>query len=219
MDPRSNPRGGQTPAACDDLRCLVYQHVASLFDDVPDVLPAPVDEDPREPPMRSARETHPRTLDAIEALRQTFLAHPRVGIETEQVRLFVNAPGGVAAPPYASWYLDGRLIGPACEWAAGEYRGESLDVAADAGEPADFIATELEYLYFLCRHERAARLTADRAALDRVVRAQARFLHEHLLRWMPAFLRRLRAAAPHPVFARVADLLDVFCEEEARYLV
>ena len=194
----------------DEVRCWVYREIGALFDAVPQSLRFVDDaEDPG---------GYPRTREAIRGLCAAFGAHPREEIEVEHVRLFVNAPEGVPAPPYASWYLDGRLLGPAAEWAADEYRGQSLELAGDAGQPADFIGTEFEYLHFLCRHQKAARLTGDGRAFDVAVAAEARFFKDHLVRWLPAFLRDIRRSAPGGVFSRVADLLEAFCVEEGRQL-
>ena len=99
--------------------------------------------------------------------------------------------------------------------AAEQYRRQGLAAAADAGQPADFIAVEFEYLYFLCRHQRAARLTGDAAALASASRAEAEFFRQHLSRWLPLFARDLAAAAaPAGAFARAGEALAAFCAEE-----
>jgi TorA maturation chaperone TorD len=196
--------------ATDALRQWVYGQIPRLFADIPSSLPRL---DGAEP----CGGTHPRSREAIGRLGEDLAASAPELLGTEQVRLFVNAPGGVAAPPYASWYLDGCLLGPASRWAAEEYRGQALE-AAPEGEPPDFIATEMEYMFFLCRHAQAARLTGDRNGLEQVRRAQVRFFQAHLGRWLPLFARDLRAASPPAPFERVADLIEAFCDEEGRYL-
>lgn len=202
-----------------EVRCWVYRQVAALFGNLPEALP-PLEEGHA---LGSVAEgaagaalprTYHRTRDSIHRLVEAFARQPREEIQAEQVRLFVNAPGGVPAPPYASWYLDGTLLGESTLWVAQQYRGQALEVAPDAGEPADFIGTEMEYMYFLCRHARAARLTGDRAALDSLFDAEGRFFRSHLARWLRPFVQRVRAAAPDGVYARVAGLLEAFCLDE-----
>lgn len=191
------------------LRAWVYREVGALFDTVPDALTFDV---------ADCGVAYPRTRDAIRALVREVGRRRRIDVEAEQVRLFVNAPGGIPAPPYASYYLDGTLLGPSCAWVAQEYRRQALEVDTRAGQPADFAGTELEYLYFLCRHQIAARLTGDDAARDAAARAEARFFRTHLALWLPRFLRDVRSAAPDGVVGRVADLLEAFCREESARL-
>ena len=193
----------------EQLRSWVYAEIGVLFDAIPVRL---------NPPPGAVPEGFPRTLDAIRALCESFPTTPREQIEVELVRLFVNAAGGVPAPPYASWYLDGQLLGRASDWAAREYRRQCLEVGEDAGHPADFIGTELEYLYFLCRHQRAAELTGDQEALELALAAQMRFHRRHLARWLPAFTRAIRGAAAGGFFSRVAAVLDAFGPEEEQHL-
>jgi TorA maturation chaperone TorD len=200
-----------------ELRGWVYRHLAILFDSIPESLPRPA-------PAGGAAgggsgmDAYPRTLAAIERLLEIFAAQSREQMQAEQTRLFLNAPGGVVALPYASWYLDGFLLGPACDWAAEEYSLQSLESDPAAGEPADFIAIELEYMFFLCRHERAARLTGDQAALAAATQAQARFFFDHLIRWLPKFVERLRAGSPRGVYLALAQLLEAFLVEEGQQL-
>lgn len=197
-----------TDGTNEDTRSWVYRELGGLFDRVPDVLRF---EQPAAP-------AYPRTQEALRSLCREFEAWPRERLESELVRLCVNAPGGIPAPPYASWYLDGSLLGPSRQWAADQYRAQGLEAGADAGQPADFVAIELEYLYFLCRHQRAARLTRDAPAFQAAARAEADFFRQHVSLWLPRFARDLAAAAaPGGVFARVGQALAAFCaEEEAR---
>jgi TorA maturation chaperone TorD len=132
-------------------------------------------------------------------------------------RLFVTAQEGVAAPPYASWYLDGRIHGPTCQWVRRAYAAQGLEPADDAGEPPDYISTELEFMYFLARHEHAAAETGDSAALALVRRGEAEFLL-HLAQWIPAFVARVRAADPGPVYLAASRQLEDLIREHAAQL-
>ena len=143
----------------------------------------------------------------------------RADAQSDYVRLFVTARNGVPAPLYASWYLDRTLCGPSLQWVESEYHAEGLAPALDAAEPADYLSCELEYLYFLARHERAALATDDVDALLACRTAQLRFLDGHLRRWLPDFVRCARSAGPGPVYAKGLEQLERFVSEERARLV
>lgn len=138
----------------------------------------------------------------------------------EYVRLFVLSGEGRPAPLYASWYLDGELLGPARDWVEREYLAQGITLADDAEQPADYLPCELEYLFFLGRHEHAAEATGDDSARASTRDAQRRFLDEHLLKWLPRFLAQARAARPGTFYGQALDALERFVSEErARLLI
>jgi len=63
-------------------------------------------------------------------------------------------------------------------------------------EPEDFLPTEL---YFVAK-------LLDTGKPDLL----SRFLKEHMLKWFPCFLRRLRALKPHPYYLLLAELTSRF---------
>jgi TorA maturation chaperone TorD len=193
----------------DDLRRWIYASLGALFTELPERLDAP---------GPSAGSADASVRAAVDALCAAFAAASPEELAIEQVRLFVNAAGGVAAPPYASWYLDGTLGGPSTAHVVAAYAAQALEAKGDAGQPPDFIAAELEFLHFLCRHQLAARATRDGPALAAAGEAESSFLVVHFTRWAPRFAEAIRSADPSPVFARAADLLDAFCAEEQRRL-
>jgi TorA maturation chaperone TorD len=191
----------------EELRCWIYASLAEVFAEAPRDL---------EPP-RAGQDRHAATRHAV-ALCEALESASANDVAAEHVRLFVNAPGGVAAPPYAGWYLDGALGGASSAHVADAYARQCLEVAEDAGQPADYIATELEFLHLLCRHQLAARTTNDTPALEAAREAEAAFLLGHFCRWVPRFASAIRDAAPGPVFGSVAELLAALCAEETERL-
>ncbi len=154
----------------------------------------------------------PLVAEALASL--TAAAADPARLAVEYARLFVNAPGGVAAPPYASWYLDGRILGPSSEWAARAYASQGLSIDTDAGEPPDHVSAELEFMYFLARHETAARATGDARSLSDTLAAQATFLLR-LSQWVPRFVENVLAADPQPIYEAGARLLRATVAEDA----
>jgi TorA maturation chaperone TorD len=181
------------------LREWIWERLAKIFDGDVEPLPAP-----------------PEGVNAIsgpirrrlEALRTAITEADPDEACADHVRLFVTARDGVPAPPYESWYIDGELLGPSTRRVEEMYAAHGLARAEEGGEPADYLSTELEFLYFLARHELAARAVGDREALLAVCDAQNRFVHAHLGRWIPAFVRQTRAAHPGSVYAAAIDLLE-----------
>lgn len=159
-----------------------------------------------------------RLATPIDRLRRLpgEVASGAVASEAERVRLMVNAPGGIPAPPYASWWLERTLDGAAAARAAAVYREDGLDADRAAGPP-DALAVQLEYLLFLLQHQRAARAT-NQPNLEVAARArEAEFLAEHLAPWIPAFTAAVRGATRQPEWlAAVESLEALLAAEQAR---
>lgn len=192
------------PAWQDPIRCWVYREAAGLL------VPGGASEGPE--PAPGGRPGFPRTRRVARELVRAVRRTSPLDLEVERVRLFVNGPRGVAAPPYASLYVDGEMLGPSARWVQSRYAACGLD--AVAGEPPDFVPTELEFLHLLCRHVEDALRSGDAASLAASLDVQAGFFVDHVRLWIPGFTARLRGARPRAPFARLADLLDAFRHEE-----
>ena len=117
-------------------------------------------------------------------------------LQAEYVRLFINGPGGVAAPPYASIYVNhsGLLRQQGYDEALALYRRAGLE-PAETSESPDHIAHELAFLAIL--------LDQDNLPVA------GSLLKSHLCKWYPRFHERLLAADPDPFYTfltRVTDL-------------
>lgn len=130
-------------------------------------------------------------------------------LEPAYTSLFINRLGGVPAPPYGSVYLDddGQVMGASSLRVMQSYQQAGLVV--ESPEPPDFLATELEFLYFL-----AAREGEDAEGAD----VRTIFFQELFLPWIAPFCQRLAAADPHPCYAWAATLLLAFCRQEEERL-
>ena len=115
--------------------------------------------------------------------------------QAEYVRLFINGPGGVAAPPYASVYINnsGILLQQGYDQAVRFYRQAGLVV--ESMEPADHITNELAFVGMLLDQEEDHLLT--------------NFVKKHLNLWLPSFFQQLLQSQPfvfYKVLAQVTDL-------------
>lgn len=190
------------------FRSWIYEYLAQLFDGNLEDLPERPDTPASVPGLTTAANAVRVAVDGTSA----------DAAAADHARLFVNAPRGVAAPPYASWYLDMQLQGPSSRWVERAYAEQGLERAADSGEPPDYLGVELEFLHFLARHELAARGTNDDASLRIVIDAERRFVLNHVARWLPPFIANIRVAEPGPVFAAAAELLWAVVQDDVRRL-
>lgn len=158
--------------------------------------------------------------EACQALADQDPAQLLTRLEVEYARLFVG-PGSVPASPYESVYVDrdpssGR---PVVGWATSAtvealYRSHALHPSDQHPDLPDHIATELEFLYALCRSEGDAWANDDATQAKELRRAQQSFITDHLHPWVGEFCRRLTAAAREPVYPAVAGFLDQFVRVE-----
>lgn len=152
---------------------------------------ASLDADEADPLARSLRDLQqtPPTLDASVLER----------LNIEMTRL-MEGPGLTPAPPYASYYLNGKqLMGPAAQAARRAYL-EWQAVPQQDSIPPDHIALEMGFLAFLA--EQAVNSGED-AQMD-ILRASHSFLREHLLPWLPRFCADLEINSHEPFFSALA---------------
>lgn len=132
--------------------------------------------------------------------------------------LFIARMGGVPAPLYGSVYLDdGLLMGPSTARVAEAYRNQGL-VFEDATEPADYLATELEFLYFLVGKEESGFKGRDLAAAQAATASQHEFLQTSLLPWLEQFVERLKSVDGATLYHWGAAALLSFCRQEKEWL-
>lgn len=143
----------------------------------------------------------------------------RTSLEEAYTALFDAGLGGAVAPPYGSVYLDspGRLMGASTQQVSACYAAVGLRVE-DSPEPADFLATELEYLYFLVDREAAALKSRELAGAREMTGRQRDFLANWLLPWLPEFVARLETRPLHPLYPWAGRLLLVFGSAELDWL-
>jgi len=139
-------------------------------------------------------------------------------LEEAYTRLFIARLGGVPAPPYGSVYLDdGTLMGPSTQQVLACYEAAGLAFEA-TGEPPDFLATELEFLYYLVGQEEQALARRDLAAAKTQTRRQREFLERWLQSWLEPFAARVAADGEAGLYGRLVELLVRFVEREVDWL-
>lgn len=122
-------------------------------------------------------------------------------LQIEYTRLFINSSPAVAAPPYASVYLDGdgMLYGKSAERVRSFYRERGVDLLAGSDMP-DHLCLQLDFLALL----------AD----DNMTEDESLFLASHFRPWFGTFRKRVHAAAQLPFYTVLVDLIDFITREE-----
>jgi TorA maturation chaperone TorD len=145
---------------------------------------------------------------------------PAEELEVAFTGLFLNRLGGAPAPPYGSVYLEpeGRLMGATTRKVNAAYHADGLAVEGSA-EPPDYLATELEYLYYLVEQEETAIAARNLAAARAAVGRQREFCKTLLHPWVPVFCRRIEEdEQAHPLYRWGAQQLAAFCRMEGGWL-
>lgn len=132
-------------------------------------------------------------------------------LKVEHARLFVG-PGRVPVPPYESVYRDvdpssGKpiIMGPTTIAVDTLYQSYGLRHPDGHHDLPDHVATELEFVYFLCRKEGQAWHSQERDVAKELRLAQRAFLQGHLSQWWPAFAARLAEAVTDGIYRFAAE--------------
>lgn len=130
-------------------------------------------------------------------------------LSIDHASLFVG-PFELIAAPYGSVYIDKKrtVMGESTLYAAKSYQEAGLSV--DIKEPQDHIAIELEFMYFLCGKEAAARQDSRMEDADHLKDLQVRFYYNAMRPWVKEFCDAIQAGAKSEFYLNVATCLDHF---------
>ena len=134
-------------------------------------------------------------------------------LRVDHAKLFVG-PFELLAPPYGSIYVDDaeRVMTESTLAVERRYRQEGLDVGLD--EPADHVAAELEFVYYLVVKELEALADGDRETAADYRRKQRSFLETHLGVWMDEFAENVEEHADTEFYRTVARETAAFVADE-----
>lgn len=119
-------------------------------------------------------------------------------LQIEHTRLFINAVPSVVAPPYASAWLNGRLMGQITEKTLLFYQQHGYTLPP-GGDPPDALVTELEFL-----------------ALPGIGEEKEKEFLDNLFRpWFEKFKKCVLEEARLPYYPAALSLIDFFTQEDA----
>lgn len=135
----------------------------------------------------------------------------------DYTRLFLG-PMHILAKPYGSVWLEENktLMGDTTMAVLELYKEGGFEIDEEFRELPDHIAVELEFLYLLIFRENEARSSGDAARLNSVTDLKARFLDQHLGRWIGPFTDAVKENAESIFYRQLAELAARFVRMEAR---
>ncbi len=130
-------------------------------------------------------------------------------LTVEYTRLFRGLSANYGPPPpYESLYRGSQLMGEVTAAVMARYAAAGFGVIDEDLGPQDHIGAELKFMALLCHDEIAAWERADRDAAARSWKLQREFLAKHLLRWVPAYCRRLQEESVERFYIGAALLTE-----------
>ncbi len=200
-------------------RALVYHILARAFGRPDDGLLLDLSSGALFRDLRAALRRLPGADDAINGLRRLRAAIGKASPEREHTRLF-NPSVTVQAAPYETEYGGAHVFMKAQQLAdiAGFYRAFGLQVARGFHDRPDHVAAELEFMHVAVLQEARAlaRRQPEKAAVCHD--AQARFLEDHLGRWLLSYAERLQVEDAEGFYAALSALTASFVAAEAARL-
>jgi TorA maturation chaperone TorD len=150
------------------------------------------------------------------------------GLAVEHARLFLGLREGHSlAPPYASLWHEGQLIGRHTREVAGLYAAVGFSDPGRPG-PCDRLPSLLRFMASLCDAEdlvsndgtdtRADALRTSELRTIELRDLQADFLDAHLLSWLPDYCKTLIASTREPFYRALAEVTVQALSEDAAYL-
>ena len=121
----------------------------------------------------------------VDALRGAALED----LQTEHVRLFVNAYGGAPCLPYESVYAERQVLGEVAQEVAALYAQWGVE---ETGEMPDHAAVELAFAAQLARLRQVVEAREDH---DLARQALDEFERDHLRAWLPGLAADLKSVA------------------------
>lgn len=135
------------------------------------------------------------------AMTEALAGVPTVDLESEYVRLFINAYGGAPCLPYESVHAEGQVLGEVAQEVAEIYAEWGVHETA---ELPDHAAVELAFAAQLARLRLLPEAGDDRQIVQD---AQEGFERDHLRAWLPALGTNLQTAAELAFYQKVGVAL------------
>ncbi len=166
---------------------------------------------------RAGEQLNPALADGARRLADGFVAENLQNLLLDYTRLFLG-PTDILAKPYGSVWLEDKKIvmGDSTMAVLDLYREGGFELDENFREVPDHIAAELEFLYLLNFQESEARRADDAESWARAANLKARFLRNHLGRWVGPFTAAMKAGAATAFYKTLAEVTELFVQTETQ---
>jgi TorA maturation chaperone TorD len=163
----------------------------------------------------------PEVLESLKETQERYINQNPDDLLTElkieYARLFIG-PGIPVVPPYETFYQGKKkeeslpllMVSPAAIAVENAYRQAGIKISADLNEPPDHFATEVEFLYFLCRKEAESWARGKEEDAKKWAEMQASFIDNHLGQWGEQFCQEVEDKSSHPFYKAMASTAIIF---------
>ena len=154
----------------------------------------------------------------VQALRQCLEGEESQTLQqqlmVEYTRLFRGIKEGFGPPPpFESLYRGEGLMSNTAQSARAHYLEAGFgEIVPEAG-PQDHLGAELRFLSLLCYREAEGWQAGDPDQALTRRDAQMRFLEQHLMGWLPDYVRRIGVENQQPFYRAVVDLTLAFAKQ------
>jgi len=137
-----------------------------------------------------------------------------LALQQEFTRLFRGIQEGYGPPPpYESLYRSSEFPTDIVEAVMSYFQAAGFDVAEICEEPADFLSSELKLMGLLAFKEHECIQNGDDAQAHLFSDLQHKFLHNHIMIWVPAYCQMLVEASRVELYCYLARYLADFLSE------
>ncbi len=208
-----------TDAQVAQARAAVYDFLAALFtyhyelDEVQERLTRRIPRVQAAVEVLRERGYHLDERGVLAAVRQITAIEDLTDLQAEHVALLdMPSPGGRSAP-LESVQRHGVVHPETLAALEAFYRTFGVALAPDAEVPGDHCSVELAFMGFLAFQEAVAH--GQGAGGEPYKEAQATFLRDHLLGWLPRWLAHVAERTAHPYFRAAARFARQVLEQDA----
>ncbi len=158
--------------------------------------------------------------DSLDRMKAAVAVRGVQGVDAlnvEATRLF-EGPGKPIAPPFASYYLHGRLMGPPAIAANRFYLSKDALPDSEGSVPSDHLAVELGFMAYLATRAERAFAGGETADALSALESSREFIDEHLLTWLPRFIEDVVRGADSSFFTGLAEFTAASVNWDRRWL-
>ena len=137
-------------------------------------------------------------------------------LRAEYIRLFVG-PAKLPAPPWESIYVgkESMLFQESTMEVRRFYKSYGMKTAGQHNIADDSLALELDFMAHLAQRAQKAFEEGNREETMKNLEGSAVFLKEHLLVWVPRFLKKMAKAPSDLLYPRMCLILDDFLKKDS----